>query len=321
MSLIHKPHDKFFKETLSDLQTAQDFLQNYLPRELLEFMDLESISLQKDSFIEKELEETFSDLLFQTKINHKDGYLYLLFEHKSYPSPKIALQLLKYMLNIWEQKTADQPTAKLPVIIPMVVYHGKARWNSPVKLSGLIEDYDQLPLAVTDCLPDFSYLLYNISRYSNADIKGSVKLQIFLKLLRDIFEQDYTVFLKTLEESIMAFNQLENQGNGLEYFETFIRYIMNARNDLEFQTVYELAKESSLERSEVIMTIAEKLITEGMEKGIEKGMEKGIEKGIEQGVEKGKLEVAENLLRLGMGIDVIIKATGLREEEIRKIMN
>ena len=57
------------------------------------------------------------------------------------------------------------------------------------------------------------------------------------------------------------------------------------------------------------MTIAEKLITEGMEKGIEKGME------------KGKLEVAENLLRLGMGIDVIIKATGLSEEEVRKIMN
>ena len=42
-------------------------------------------------------------------------------------------------------------------------------------------------------------VIYNISRYSNADIKGSVKLQIFLKLLRDIFEQDYTVFLKTID--------------------------------------------------------------------------------------------------------------------------
>ena len=121
------------------------------------------------------------------------------------------------------------------------------------------------------------------------------------------------MFLKTLEESILAFDQLENQSNGQEYFETFIRYIMNARNDLEFQTVYELAKEISLERSEVVMTIAEKLMTEGMEKGMEKG--------IERGMEKGKLEVAENLLRLGMGIDMIIKATGLSEEEIRKIMN
>ena len=85
---------------------------------------------------------------------------------------------------------------------------------------------------------------------------------------------------------ILAFNQLENQNNGLEYFETFIRYIMNARNDLELQTVYELAKEISLERSEVVMTIAEKLITEGMEKGIEKGIEKGLENGKLEGWRK-----------------------------------
>ncbi|EHQ90726.1 hypothetical protein [Desulfosporosinus youngiae] len=50
------------------------------------------------------------------------------------------------------------------------------------------------------------------------------------------------------------------------------------------------------------------------------GMEKGIKKGMEEGMEKGKLEVAENLLGLGMDVDMI-KATGLAEEEIRKLMN
>lgn len=309
MSLINKPHDKFFKETLSDIQTAKDFLQNYLPQEILEIIDLETITPQKDSYIEKELEETFSDLLFQTKIKHKDGYVYFLFEHKSYPSKKIALQLLKYILKIWEQKTSDRPTDKLPVIIPLVVYHGKANWNAALKLSGIIEDYEQLPQAITNYIPDYEYILYNISRSNSEEIKGSIKLKIFLKILRDIFEQDYTEFLKTLKESILALDQLEKQGNGLEYFETFIRYIMNARNDLELQTVYEMAKEISLERSEVVMTIAEKLITEGMEKGLEKGLE------------KGKLEVAGNLLGLGVEIDKIIKATGLTEDEIKKLMN
>ncbi|SHI17453.1 Rpn family recombination-promoting nuclease/putative transposase [Desulfosporosinus lacus] len=125
MCLIHKPHDKFFKETLSDIGTAKDFLQNYLPQEILDIIDLETITPQKDS------------------------------------------------------------------------------------------------------------------------------------------------------------------------------------NDLTFQPIYELAKEISLERSEAVMTIAEKLITEGMEKGME----------------KGKLEVAENLLRLGLGIDMILKATGLTEDEVRDLMN
>ncbi len=33
MSIIKKPHDKFFKETLSDIETARDFMINYLPKE------------------------------------------------------------------------------------------------------------------------------------------------------------------------------------------------------------------------------------------------------------------------------------------------
>lgn len=329
MSLIHQPHDKFFKETLSDIRTAKDFLRHYLPPDILSLVDLDTIILQKDSYIENDLEETFSDLLIQAKINYKEGYLYFLFEHKSYPALKTALQLLKYILNIWEQKTASRPTAKLPVIIPLVVYHGKACWTSPLNLSGLIDDYEQLPPAVTAFLPDFSYLLYNLSHYSNAELKGGIKLQIFLKLLRDIFEQDDALFLKTLRESIHAFDQLEKQNQGLEYFETFIRYIMSTRNNLEFQTIYELVKEASLERSAVVMTIAEKLITEGMEKGIEKGIEQGLEKGLEKGMEqglekgmeKGKLEVAENLLKLGLGMDTILKATGLTEEEVRNLLN
>ncbi|WP_422674112.1 Rpn family recombination-promoting nuclease/putative transposase [Caldifermentibacillus hisashii] len=34
----------------------------------------------------------------------KYGYLYFLFEHKSYPDKGISLQLLKYMVEIWEAK-------------------------------------------------------------------------------------------------------------------------------------------------------------------------------------------------------------------------
>ena len=309
MALVPQPHDKFFKETLSDIHTAKDFLQNYLPREILAVIDVDTITPQKDSYIEIELTEAFSDLLFRTKINQKEGYIYFLFEHKSYPSKKITLQLLKYILKIWEQKTKEQETDKLPVIIPLVVYHGRGGWNISPKLSGIIEDYARLPEAITKYIPEYEYILYNISAYSNEEIKGSVKLRIFLQVLRDIFEQDYEQFLQTLKEAMSAFNRLEKQEKGIEYFETFIRYIMNARNDLELKTVYEIAKEISLERSEIIMTIAEKLIAEGIEKGIEKGME------------KGKLEVAGNLLALGIEMDKIIKATGLTEDEIKKLMN
>lgn len=47
---------------------------------------------------------------------------------------------------------------------------------------------------------------------------------------------------------------------------------MSARQDIEFDDIYSAAKEISLERSEIVMTIAEQLINEGMQKGLQKGI-------------------------------------------------
>ncbi|NME94737.1 hypothetical protein HF847_01770 [Clostridium cochlearium] len=43
------------------------------------------------------------------------------------------------------------------------------------------------------------------------------------------------------------------------------------------------------------------------------------ERGIEKGIEKGKIEVARNLLKMGMDLLAIVQATGLSKEEIKKI--
>jgi predicted transposase/invertase (TIGR01784 family) len=57
-----------------------------------------------------------------------------------------------------------------------------------------------------------------------------------------------------------------------------------------------------------------------IESAYDEGIEKGIEKGVEQGVEKGKVEVAVNMLRMGLlTVEQIAQATGLSEEAIRKI--
>ncbi|MBV1821810.1 Rpn family recombination-promoting nuclease/putative transposase [Bacteroidales bacterium MSK.15.36] len=55
------------------------------------------------------------------------------------------------------------------------------------------------------------------------------------------------------------------------------------------------------------------------ERGIQKGMEKGMAQGIEKGIKKGKIEVARNLLKMGMDLLAIVQATGLSKEEIKKI--
>ena len=58
---------------------------------------------------------------------------------------------------------------------------------------------------------------------------------------------------------------------------------------------------------------------EGVEKGIEKGIETGLEKGLAQGVRNGLLQAAANLLKMGISIADVVKATGLSEEEVREL--
>ncbi|MDO6355395.1 hypothetical protein Q3V94_10035 [Caloramator sp. CAR-1] len=47
--------------------------------------------------------------------------------------------------------------------------------------------------------------------------------------------------------------------------------------------------------------------------------EEGKMEGIEIGMRKGTINVAKNLISLGADMSMIIKATGLNEDEIRKI--
>ena len=49
------------------------------------------------------------------------------------------------------------------------------------------------------------------------------------------------------------------------------------------------------------------------------GVEKGIEKGLAEGVRNGLLQAAANLLKMGIPIADVVKATGLSEEEVREL--
>ena len=99
---IVNPHDKFFKDVLSNKETAVDFLANFLPADVLQLLNLGTAEIRKDSFVDEELKEFFSDLLYEVKLAGRTGYIYILFEHKSFPDRFTSFQILKYMVRIWE---------------------------------------------------------------------------------------------------------------------------------------------------------------------------------------------------------------------------
>lgn len=68
-----KAYDKYFKEIFGNVAIAGEFMAKHLPKSIVQLIEIKSLEVQKDSFIDKELEKVFSDLLFMAKVNRQEG--------------------------------------------------------------------------------------------------------------------------------------------------------------------------------------------------------------------------------------------------------
>ena len=125
--MLNNIHDSFFKNMFSVKENLQDLLQGTLPPELINKVHLDSLEYDPTEYVDRELDPYFRDINCNMLYGDKQIKISLLYEHKSYPSKLIHLQLLRYILNVWESQAGSKQ--ELIPVIAIVFYHGKKRWN------------------------------------------------------------------------------------------------------------------------------------------------------------------------------------------------
>ena len=70
----HVPHDATFRQFLTQPDIARDFMELHLPPELRVRCDLSTLKLESGSFVEDDLRQYFSDVLYSLKTTAGDGY-------------------------------------------------------------------------------------------------------------------------------------------------------------------------------------------------------------------------------------------------------
>lgn len=229
------------------------------------------------------------------------------------------------MVDIWEMKM-DQDMKKLPIIIPLVVYHGTANWRISSNLGDMLNRYDELPEDLKVYVPNFDYLLYDVTTYSDEEIKGMAQTKIGLTLLRDIFSANPNDLMASVYRSVEYLNELEDKQTGMEYFETMIRYVLGAKTKLTKSHMKEMFKQignTFLEGSELSMSLADILREEGMEKGIEKGMQKSLVEMANQGLimkfKKVPTDISEGIEELSIPVLKAIIPKIIREDGFKSL--
>jgi predicted transposase/invertase (TIGR01784 family) len=321
MSISHNPHDKYFKEVFSNKPEAVAFLKGSLPDKLVKNIDFRTLKPLKDSYVDEELQESFSDLVYTAVYKGKtDILITLLFEHKSRPERYPHLQLLKYMLKIWDANIRQKK--RLVPVIPLVFYHGKAKW----KQRDFASYFEEVDDNISPYIPAFDYVLNDLSKYSDEEIArkyNEIKTRTALLLMKNIFDE--ARLKQKIPFIFYRIREIENSETGERFFVAAINYLFNFVEEIDVDEVAETIKTITPKGGDIAMTIAAKLERKGRQKGLQEGLQKGLQKGRQEGRQEGlykaRKEAVINLFKkTGFESNIIADYLGLDKKFVEKVL-
>ncbi|MBN8820618.1 MULTISPECIES: Rpn family recombination-promoting nuclease/putative transposase [unclassified Spirosoma] len=279
---IDNIHDKFFKESFSRKDITAALLEQVLPSELVERLDLAALELANGSYVDEVLQEHFADLLFDCPYQGQTTVqIALLLEHKSYREKYPHWQLLRYLLNGWED---DRKQKRPPMIrIPIVIYHGTARWQYQPMIDSFAEVQPPLP----QYIPEFQYHLVDLSVLSDSQIATfkSRFLETVLLLLKH--RQNERFLLASGDRLFYWLTEYVDTREGENFLRTTLVYLAS---------VTDISKHTLIEQLFLNTPIATKAMTV-LDYWIETGIEKGMKQGLERGLEQGRAEAVADVIR------------------------
>ena len=227
----------------------------------------------------------------------------------------MAFRMLAYKVRIWERyvnshkKESEQKGFKLPVIIGMVFYDGKAKWTSPMDVKDKITEIKNME----EYLIKANYELINLSNIKEETIIN-MKKALGVILLTDkpnVRVKNAEELLKIINKDIISKLSEEEQEKFNKHRNAFIE-LFRKRTDYEeieeryeelqkmevpkmFNTLEEIAKrdrekaklegkvEGKLEeRKELIIEILNQRFGEDFDKSLEEKIRKATEETINQ---------------------------------------
>ncbi len=257
-SVIHQPHDKFFRLSMGEPRVVTEFFTEHLPPAVLEKVNLAALKLENRTFIDEAYKDTEADVVYSTQIGGMTAYLYLLCEHQSSVDSWMAFRLWIYITRLMETHRKKYPENPLPLIYPMVVYTGQEPWNAPLDIFSLFGEHKDL--AQSWLLQPFHLL--NIHTIPDDDMRKRHWCGVVEFALKNKKVRDFQKFLKTL---LPWLRELEQNGDaGSSFIRIVLKYILDrteAEDKQEF--IKAVRKYLSPVFGDEIMTLAQQFRLEG----------------------------------------------------------
>ena len=198
---INHPHDKIIRKILEDKEEAVIVINMALKRE--DKITAEEIELYNSSFVTKELKNLESDIIYKVK----DENVYFIIEHQTKIDYDMPYRILKYeiaiMNNVRKNEKYIGKTYEYPLIIAIVLYTGRQKWNAKLELTQhKWEKYKNEGIS--------SYKVVDVNKISNKELRqGNSKIKETMYIEKAKTEKELIRFIK--ESYIKAKEKNDNE--------------------------------------------------------------------------------------------------------------
>jgi predicted transposase/invertase (TIGR01784 family) len=336
---IPHPHDRLFHESMQDIDIARKLSSLALSTNVQNHIDWKTLEIVKESWVDEKLKEHRSDVIYRAKTLENDQWVYLLFEHKSSPDKRIHFQLLRYIVEIWDQHENQHGIkGHYPLIIPIVICHCNDR---PCNMDNSMKDNIAILEGTDHVIPDFHFFMLDLSLLKPEQIDdsspsdaGTGKLKMLLLSLKYSRSPE---ILGVLPQIIRISEEVEAEKYDYLYVVlTYLESVISEEMSDRFRNIVVIGHRGG---ETYMRTIADRFRDEGREEGrLEK--ERELKKVIEQKdavieqkdavieqkdaeikqEEKLVYKIVRRMTLKGINLQSIHDLTGLSNEVIEKII-
>ena len=278
------PHDSLVKALFANIEDAASALASALPKEIAECIDWASLRPAKFHLVDHKLRELHPDLTFTANLRGHEVVLYVLQEHQSTPEALMPFRVLQYIVLLWGAMLKARPEAtRLPAVLPVVLYNGKARWSAPQQLRDLIDLPDDVLKLFENHIPSFRFFLDDLSVTDDETLRAralTTMMRACLVLLKKAPKS--TNLLDDFGNWLDVFVEISGAPHGMDALRLLLEYIQ-VTSDAEPHDILKFARSIGPSAEDAYMTAAEKLTQQVREESLQEGRREGRQEGRQEG--------------------------------------
>lgn len=264
----------------------------------------EEIEKYNSSFISKTFQNKEADIVYKIK----DKNIFFLIEHQSKIDYSMPFRLLEYEVAIIrsaiDKSKIKNKSYKIPLVMPIVLYTGKQKWNANKYLEKSQEKIQGLNIKIGN------YSLVDINNYTEKEL---LEDNTFISKMMLIEKSKNTEEIAETLEKIISKTQKEDK----ELLKRIIEIILEEK--IGITKSKELIKK--LEKGSDSMLAVVDMIRKENQMYIDMGRKEGKKEGKIEGKTETIKEIVNKMLRKNLPEKTIIEITGINPKEIEKIKN